>query len=384
MRYIDSGSREPSDALGTWLAQILAEDAITEVRWQAGFYTLDGLGLFVPTLNRLRAQNGRVIAVVGSNNGDTLRVDIERLFGILGLPRDETFLGVISYTGGFFHPKAYHFTRRDGSQAAYVGSANLTAAGIGSLHIEAGVVFDAREGDSRELLTSIQAGIDYWTADARQGVTPIRDMGTIAQLAAQGILSEAPTARAMNQRRGGNENLGRPRLTPLITLPAFEDTPILPRTAQVVIQQTESAEQVNVSESQVEWEPVWRSNALSERDLSIPSGTTTNPTGSIGLRKGDWDQSIDHRHYFRDDVFGALPWSPDPRRANREITSAIFELWINGSFVAETALTISHNTDTSSTTYKQFNEMTHLRWGEAKELIADKRLLGAVLTLYRD
>ncbi len=55
---------------------------------------------------------------------------------------------------------------------------------------------------------------------------------------------------------------------------------------------------------------VWESKPLSERDLSIPKGANTNPTGSMGFKKGLYDQ-IDQRHYFYDDVFNDLSWKPD-------------------------------------------------------------------------
>ncbi|MCI0342037.1 MAG: phospholipase D family protein [Planctomycetales bacterium] len=144
MKYLDSGWREPAQALGHWLEVVLQDGDVAEVRWQSGFYAADGLGFLAPTLDRIREEGGRVVALVGSNNGDTLRGDVARLVSLLGIPRPGAHLGVVSFTGAFFHPKTYHLTRRDGSQAAYVGSANLTSAGVGSLHVEAGVLLDTR------------------------------------------------------------------------------------------------------------------------------------------------------------------------------------------------------------------------------------------------
>ena len=47
------------------------------------------------------------------------------LLGYVGVPRRHAAIGVIRYGAGLYHPKTYHIRRRDQSQAAYVGSANL-------------------------------------------------------------------------------------------------------------------------------------------------------------------------------------------------------------------------------------------------------------------
>jgi hypothetical protein len=144
LRYIDSGSRNPADALGTWLQNELTPD-VRELRWQSGFFSEDGLPPFVPTLQRLSADNLPVHVLIGSNEADTLRAHVARLAGFLGLPRTAAQFGVVSYAGAYYHPKTYHLRRGDGTQPAYVGSANLTLAGVGSLHIEAGVLLDTHD-----------------------------------------------------------------------------------------------------------------------------------------------------------------------------------------------------------------------------------------------
>jgi hypothetical protein len=55
---------------------------------------------------------------------------------------------------------------------------------------------------------------------------------------------------------------------------------------------------------------LWTSGPLSQRDLNIPKGSNTNPTGSMLFKKGK-TEGIDQRHYFRDEVFSALTWTKD-------------------------------------------------------------------------
>lgn len=127
---------------------------------------------------------------------------------------------------------------------------------------------------------------------------------------------------------------------------------------------------------------VWKSKGLSERDLNIPQGFNTNPTGSMGFKKGMF-ADIDHRHFFREVVFDGLDWTPVPG-AMRETAQGSFELVIKGVNHGSFDLTLVHNTDTKSATYAQGNMMTSLRWGDAKPLVARKDLLGRTLYLYRD
>jgi HKD family nuclease len=127
---------------------------------------------------------------------------------------------------------------------------------------------------------------------------------------------------------------------------------------------------------------VWESKELTERDLNIPTSAGTNPTGSMGWKKGAFDD-IDQRHYFREDVFSDLNWIPDKPPSKWERTQAKFELVVKNLNYGVFDLKLSHNTDTDSTSYRQKNFMTQLHWGDTKEYIAKHDLLGRILYLYR-
>ena len=127
---------------------------------------------------------------------------------------------------------------------------------------------------------------------------------------------------------------------------------------------------------------VWESKKLSRRTLNIPTGTNTNRTYSLGLGKGSMT-GFDHRHYFRDVVFAGLDWIPDNPPSTLESVQARFELVIKNINYGFFEMTIRHNTDTTSTSYNQRNEMTHLRWGNVISLVAKDDLLDRTLYLYR-
>jgi len=222
MRYLDTGQRDPAQSLGRWLQGVL-DDHVVELRWQSGFFTADGLGFFAPTLERLRAQSRTVAALLGANEGATLRADVEILAQLIGVPRPNGHLGIVSYGGAYFHPKTYHVRRDDGSQTAYVGSANLTSPGLSSLHIEAGIILDTRDGDAEPVVTSIAAAIDWWFEPGRVGFGRVDGPVALDQMVADRVLALArpPRIPPPVTTPTGAAITPRPRLTPLIAIPVL-------------------------------------------------------------------------------------------------------------------------------------------------------------------
>ena len=127
---------------------------------------------------------------------------------------------------------------------------------------------------------------------------------------------------------------------------------------------------------------VWESKPLRRRDLCIPARATTNPTGSMGLKKGAFD-NINSHHYFRDQVFAHLTWTPEPPPKKWERAYENFELVIKNLNYGVFKLKLSHNTAKTSATYEEKNFVTQLHWGDATKHIAKPDLLGRVLYLYR-
>jgi NgoFVII restriction endonuclease len=227
MRYIDSGERQPQNALGYWLSQELNEN-VAELRVQSGFFSAEGLTPFVETLHRMRGDDLPVRLIVGSNDGGTLRSHVSHLVDLVGVPRAAARLGVISYQGGYFHPKTYHLRRRDGTESAYVGSANLTMSGIASTHIEAGILLDTAQGDAAETLTEVAAAVDAWFKGDRAGIEIVNDLADVERLGEAGVLSEVRPPRPPKPARPveGPRPPPRPRLEQLIQFAPFGRQPL--------------------------------------------------------------------------------------------------------------------------------------------------------------
>ncbi len=216
LRYIDSGGRDPGHAVATWLYAVLQPD-VAEVRVQSGFYSREVLPPFIGPFTALAAPDALVRVVVGSNDGGTLASHLDELVAALHLPRANAHLGVVYFAGAFFHPKTYHFRRTDGSQAAYVGSANFTLSGIAK-HVEAGITLDTRDGDPPHILDEIAAATDAWFNPGRAGLEVVNDLADVQRLLANGIVRANPAPRAPRPTGQGGQAPQRPGLAPLVII----------------------------------------------------------------------------------------------------------------------------------------------------------------------
>lgn len=216
MRYIDSGSRDPAQALGTWLNAELTAN-VAELRIQTGFFSGDALAPFGTTFAALSAAGGLANVVIGSNDGGTLRPHLDELVAAMGVPRANARLGVVYYASAYYHPKTIHLRRSDGSQAAYVGSANVTLPGIGAKHVEAGVLFDTLQGDPSVLLDSIAAATDAWFGEDRAGLEIVTGPQDVQRLLDEGVIRTVAPPRPPRPAAQGGQPPQRPSLAPLVT-----------------------------------------------------------------------------------------------------------------------------------------------------------------------
>ena len=199
MRYIDNGSGDSlEDAPFAWLRTVLTADVVG-IRWQSGFFEASVLGVFMPTLQRLADEDLDAIILIGSNDGETQASALHQLVNVLGLPRRNALLGVVSYADGFYHPKTIHLCYRSGREVAYVGSANLTSRGLNGLNVEAGIVLDTDEGDPVDLLSHVKRATRKWFDAHPDGLFKVESHDDVNRLEGRGILT---TARALRPPRG--------------------------------------------------------------------------------------------------------------------------------------------------------------------------------------
>ena len=302
-----------------------------------------------------------------------------------------------------FHPKLY-YVRGKALARLSIGSANLTLGGLNN-NIEAGVIldFDPNDDDDGKFLADLEAQFDGLTAAHPDNIYKIPDMARLDALLAAGLLVDedaVPPPRVTTSSKPGTAD-PTPRIKLAVTpirkppkkanapKPAAPVVPIIPTPGAPAAAAAAAAPVPAVAAHGtapggigVGFELMWMSKDLTERDLTVPTGSNTNPTGSINLDKGLMAPSVDHRHYFRNNVFAALTWTP--RSATVDETNAIFELVLKGVYQGAFDLKIRHTTSTTSASYLQNNAMTRLSWGEMAQFVKQPSLVGRSMALYRD
>jgi hypothetical protein len=374
VRYIDTGRRNPQDALGTWLRDALSTEAgITAVRWQSGFFGAPALGYLTPVLAQLAAAEGDVAVLVGSNDGATGRHDLALLLEVLGPPRPNLRVGVISFDNAYFHPKTFHLSRGDASAAGYVGSANFTRNGVEGRHVEAGICLDSADGDSLEVLGQLAAAIDWWFEGPREGLFPISTELDLDALVESGVIGVPRPTR-------------HPRLPaspdaparPLVELASLVTAPPLGNLAEAATRPTARPQRGTAGQGEVTPEAEWE-KTLSRSDAQRKR--TGNQRGSITLVRGR-RADIDTQTYFRRDFFGAASWSLEQTRTGqpRERTDVTMSVSILGRDLGLILMPVTCAPNRESA---QANYTTLLHLGPLAGEFAARDLTGRVISLRR-
>lgn len=339
--------------------------------------------------DELRANAGKVVVFAGIRNDITSYQGLKLLHSIV-----DSNLYVVD-TGSrniLFHPKLY-LARGKAEARLIVGSANLTPGGLNN-NIEASMLlsFDLIDPEDRASIKSIESQLVSLPDEYPENIVRVSSISELDDMLASGrVVDEtvisAPRPIASTGRTGASDTV------PLIKLKV---KPLPRQLARAGAASKKAASSKSLTHAKVdahtpphstatagtEFELVWQSKPLTRRDLTIPDEKNTHPTGSINLDKGLLPESVDHRHYFRDDVFSALTWKSRSRTVDE--ASATFRLIVKGVNHGEFNLSIRHTNSTTSRAYKQHNAMTRLSWGTMRKHVAWPALIGRTLSLYRD
>jgi len=339
--------------------------------------------------NELKARAKDVIVFAGVRNDITSYQGLVLLHSIIG---SKLYIVDTGSRNVVYHPKLY--LGRGKSQARLmVGSANLTLGGLNN-NIEASVMLglDLTDPDDKSLVDSVETQLTALPSSYPLNVMKVSSVGELDDMLASGRVvdegaSSAPRPVASTRTTGAGDTV------PLMKL---KRTPIrrgIPKHGRATkkakgskfvtpTKPSATAPAHGLATVGTEFELVWESKPLKRRDLNIPDENNTHPTGSMNLDKGLLPDEVDHRHYFRDEVFSALTWSS--RSGTVDETSAKFRLIVKGVNHGEFDLSIRHTNSTTSRAYKQHNAMTRLSWGPMRKHVAWPDLIGRTLSLYRD
>ncbi len=288
-----------------------------------------------------------------------------------------------------FHPKLY-MAASASKASIIIGSANLTFGGLhNNIEVSTRVGLDLTKASDKKFRDEVSNAFAEMLKTHPQHVFLIKDNQQADKLFESGRLADEnliPAPSTMSSvRKGERDDLPRMKLTFAARRRTIAPA-IKTAHAKKPKKPTQATPAAAVSTASAVRYLVWESKPLMERDLNIPTGTNTAATGSMGLKKGALDDdNIDHRHYFRDEVFADLIWTKDtsPAKAHIERAHANFELVVKNLNYGVFNLLLSNNTNLNSKSYLQGNFMTQIHWGEAKKYIAKPDLLGRILYLYR-
>ncbi|OEO30346.1 hypothetical protein VW23_021750 [Devosia insulae DS-56] len=328
---------------------------------------------------RLKPYAKVLTAYGGIRNDISSHQGLVRLFGLGG-----TLYAVDTGARSVvFHPKLY-LVRGAKVARLVIGSANLTLGGLNN-NIEAGLLieFDLSDVDDKKVVAAIEKELDVLPAEYPDHILKVTKSSQLDEWLAAGRLVDEmalPPPRPSSRGSGTGAGDSVPRIK-LKVQPLRRPL----RKAKAAGKKQPGAKLAKAPAPiapGVDLELVWESTPLTRRDLNIPDGANTNKTGSINLDKGLLPEDVDHRHYFRDDVFTALAWSA--RTAAVDEAYAKFQLVLKGISYGEFDLAIRHTTSTTSRTYLQHNAMFRLSWGATAAYVAHDDLIGRTLALYRD
>ena len=341
-------------------------DNIEQVIFNVAFVKTSGIYLLYDGLKQIN-KKGTIFAGIRNNI-----TSIQAVFKLIDI-------GVNLYlvdTGSaniVFHPKLYVFEFSN-CYKIIIGSANLTGGGLNS-NIELSTLLTFNKPDLS--INNFIKELVSIPENLKNNILKINNKKEAFLLFKRGLLIDE---RISSDNISGEKNKLNKK---------NDDTPrIKLQNKHIAIPKVKMKRKIKPSgalntPSFKDWILVWESKELKERDLNIPSGENTNPTGSMLFKKGNFDD-IDQRLYFRNNVFNDLNWLKDPKTAHHERSIASFHFLIRGLYYGIFDLKLSHNTDTNSKSYRQSNSMTQIHWGEqAKKFIADSNLLGETMELYK-
>lgn len=344
---------------------------------------------------KLKKHSAKTKAFIGIRNDITSTQGAKHLLD-LGV---SLFLVDTGSRSVLFHPKLY-LVKGAAHARLVIGSANLTIGGLNN-NIEAGfaIELDLKNADEKALVEGIEREFDALAKDYPDHIIPVAKAAELDALQATGRLIDEMTtspprpASAATSPTGDTLSKIKLKVVPLRrALAAAKKAAAKPAAPPAAAKKGASAKKAAAAPAAppspppapgVEYERVWESKGLTRRDLNIPDGNNTNSTGSISLDKGLLPPEVDHRHYFREEIFSNLAWGPS-NTATVEEAYTKFQLVLKGISYGEFDLRIAHTKGTTSAAYKQNNAMTRLSWGPLRHYVGREDLLGRTLALYRD
>ncbi len=351
--------------------EMLALPGATEVLVSVAFAREPGLDALEAAIKPLAA---KAKFFVGIRNDITSIQAVKRLLAM----KVKLYAVDTGSRGTLFHPKVY-LAASASKAVVIIGSANLTFGGLhNNIEVSTRVSLDLSDAADKKFHDDVVSAFAEMLKAHPKHVFLIKSDQQADELFQSGRLSDenlvSPPSVSKRINKDENDDL------PPMKLARVFRPRILGAVPRPIASAPKPAPVPSVQPSSFTGYLVWESKPLERRDLTIPIAPGTHATGSVNLDKGLLPRAVDHRSYFRDEVFANLAWVPRSKTVDE--THAKFQLILKGINYGEFDLHIRH-TNTKGKSHRQRNALTRLSWGPARQYIARPDLIGRTLALYR-
>ena len=362
------------NSVGNYLMKFLADKKFHSFNGVTAFTSLAGINGLQKHLENAKHLK-KVTIITGVDQNGTSKEALQALLGL----NVNSYVFFVPPPSPIFHPKIYLFEGVDNSELI-IGSSNLTARGLFT-NIEASILIgiDNHEITDIKIVEGLKqhfSGIFNFTdPNLKLLTTELIDDLVNAKI----VPTEAERKELQDKGEKTDKAETQNILSKIFPKRAESKIPKDFRAARKAETKTTQKAATTTKATTL----LWESGPLTERDLNIPKGSNTNPTGSMLFKKGRMED-IDQRHYFRDEVFSFINWVYDTRvgSTHLEKAAALFRIVVLGKDYGTFALTLTHNPRTDTRSYEQKNSMTSISWGDAKSIIASDELIGKSAKLY--
>ena len=328
--------------------------------------------------------NKKVLFFIGINNGVTSKQALEYL--IDQNVHQDIYLVNTGTSQQIFHPKVFCFYDVASKQGVLsLGSSNLTSGGF-EKNIEANILLYI-DSTNWDLIDTIDINLNSIKADCIH----LKSKTQLDDLLKDGFLEDETKKTVVEARSSVTQNSGSskiPKITLKTVIKSQTASPSTPATTGTTASPSTPVTTGAMASASTagfiippQYQQVWKSKELTQRDLCIPKGQNTHQTGSRLWRKGE--SNLDQLHEFYSLIFSNLNWYPKKNSQHLLKAEGNFKIYIYTAYQGQYSLTLTHNTDTKSRSYQQKNSMTSISWGAAKSIIASSAYLGKHMYLYK-
>ncbi|WP_327415310.1 phospholipase D family protein [Streptomyces sp. NBC_01233] len=372
------------------------DDGFDELKIAVAWAKRSGLGRVWDVLEEFRAQGGKVLLILGVSEGGATREGLELALQVA----DEGY--VFHDPRRTFHPKVY-FACSSGQRSLLVGSSNLTAGGL-SWNYEASMWVDWDAGEGEDVTDEVSAWFDSLIAKTESCSPLTAELITDLEKSGDIVIGSESRARRVQKKKSDTpedndsaivatiSGLFKPVLAGLRKLPGLSSkiAPITSAPGTTVTKKPAikatgaSGTPATVKKPALAGPAPFPTADVHRRWFKHLDNTAaqqvksaaSNPTGN--LRLSQEDASIDHKHYFRDDFFGGLPWTPTEGKDTEQEVVVGFRTWIDGTDLGIQELRLSHDPKRIS---GQGNVPTVLHWGALASEMRETNYVGLYISL---